>query len=160
MTDDVTFILLIMAATGTGLVGGIFFAFSNFVMRGLARLPVESGAAAMQSINVTVLNPLFFTAFFGSGILCLLLGIAALASPGEASSLAALAAMLLYLGGSIGVTVFFNVPLNKRLARLPPSDPRLEAEWTHYLAAWTKWNHARTVAALAAAALLTFAAGQ
>jgi len=44
------------ALLGSALVGGIFFAFSSFVMKALARVPSAEGIAAMQSINVVVLN--------------------------------------------------------------------------------------------------------
>ena len=69
-------LLLVSAATGTGLAGGIFFAFSNFVMSALGQVPSTQGAAVMQKINVTVLNPLFFIAFFGTGLVALLAGFA------------------------------------------------------------------------------------
>ena len=44
-------LLTFIAALGSGLVAGIFFAFSNFVMKALARVPPAQGVAAMQSIN-------------------------------------------------------------------------------------------------------------
>src|SRR5690606_33998275 len=100
-------LLLVIPATGAGLVGGIFFAFSNFVMKALAQLPAPDGTRAMQSINVTVLNPLFFAVFFGTGIFAL---IAALAVPGAWSApgtiLSRIAAAL-YLLGTLGVTMLF-----------------------------------------------------
>ncbi len=150
-------LLLVTPATGAGLVGGIFFAFSNFVMRALAQLPAPDGARAMQSINVTVLNPLFFAVFFGTGIFAL---IAALAVPGAWSAPGTLLcriAAALYLLGTLGVTMLFNVPLNERLARIELADARLSETWTHYVDAWTWWNHVRTIAALLAAALFAAA---
>ncbi len=60
-------ILIIAAVLGSGLVAGIFFAFSTFVMRALGQLRENQGIAAMKAINVTVLNPWFFLAFFGTG---------------------------------------------------------------------------------------------
>ena len=56
----------LLSALGAGLVAGIFFAFSSFVMKALGRLPRDQGIRAMQSINVTVLNPWLFSAFFGT----------------------------------------------------------------------------------------------
>jgi hypothetical protein len=58
--DCVLFVLTFLAALGSALIGGLFFAFSAFVMRALGRLPPAGGIAAMQSINVAVLNPVFF----------------------------------------------------------------------------------------------------
>ena len=59
------------ALLGSALVGGIFFAFSSFVMKALARVPAAEGIAAMQSINVVVLNPSFLSAFIGTAVLSL-----------------------------------------------------------------------------------------
>lgn len=149
--------LLLFAATGSGLIGGVFFAFSNFIMKALARLPGRHGAAAMHHINVTVLNPLFFAVFFGTGAVAVLIAVRSLRSLSDAGADAALAGAVLYLIGSIGVTVVFNVPLNERLARSDPESAD-ESLWQHYLTVWTRWNHVRTVASLLAAALFTAAA--
>ena len=157
MTNLLVPILYVLAAIGAGLIGGLFFAFSNFIMQALARVPAQSGAAAMQSINVTVLNPLFFAAFFGTGVICLILAVMALPTRSEPSSIACLAAAIIYLVGTIGVTMAFNVPLNEKLAQMPLSDPGLPDLWSHYLAEWTKWNHVRAVASLLAAALFMVA---
>ncbi len=64
------FVLIFAAAIGSGLVARIFFAFSSFVMAALGRLPSDHGIAAMNAINVTVINPVFFLAFFGTAALC------------------------------------------------------------------------------------------
>jgi uncharacterized membrane protein len=61
--DGLVFVLAFVSALGSSLVAGIFFAFSNFVMKALARVPPAQGIAAMQSINVVVLNR-WFSRFF------------------------------------------------------------------------------------------------
>jgi uncharacterized membrane protein len=70
--------LKLCAALGCGLMAGVFFAFSCFVMAALARLPVPQGLAAMQSINVRVLNPLFLGVFMGTAAACLVLALSCL----------------------------------------------------------------------------------
>jgi hypothetical protein len=50
--DRLLFVLTFLSALGAGLIGGLFFAFSSFVMIALGRLPPASGISAMQSINV------------------------------------------------------------------------------------------------------------
>jgi len=56
--SEITFnILVTLAALGCGLVGGIFFAFSTFIMKALKRLPPYQGIESMQAINITVINP-------------------------------------------------------------------------------------------------------
>lgn len=132
--------LLIAASLGSALVAGIFFAFSTFVLQALDRLPPEDAAAAMRAINVTVINPLFFAAFFGTAGLA----VAAVAFHWEQPTVLAGAAC--YLLGTIGVTIAGNVPLNERLARDA-------LDWSGYRRPWGRWNHVRTAAALAAAVL-------
>ncbi len=150
--------VLIAAGVGAGLMGGLFFAFSNFVMRALAHLPGAHGMAAMQRINVTVLNPLFFLAFFGTGALSVLSVAAAWGAWRDSPAMLAVAAAVLYLGGSIGVTIACNVPLNERLARVPAEGAAAGTLWPEYVARWTRWNHVRTLACLAAAVLFAAAA--
>jgi uncharacterized membrane protein len=45
--DGFLFALTLFAALGCGVVAGVFFAFSAFVMRALASLPALQGIAAM-----------------------------------------------------------------------------------------------------------------
>ena len=67
MIDNLLLALTLFGALGSGLVAGNFYAFSTFVMKALARLPSAQGIAAMQSINITVINPWFLgVAFFGT----------------------------------------------------------------------------------------------
>ena len=40
-------VLALATGVGSGVVAGVWFAFSGFVMRGLERLPPSQGAAAM-----------------------------------------------------------------------------------------------------------------
>jgi uncharacterized membrane protein len=146
------------AAIGAALVSGIFYAFSTFVMRALGRLAPHEGIAAMQSINIVVLNPLFFLAFFGTGMLCAAVVVAALLPGGGVPLAPAVAGGVLYLVGCLGVTIAGNVPLNDRLARVQADDAAAEPLWRSYLVRWTRWNHVRTAASLAAAASLMVAA--
>ncbi|UYN93772.1 MAG: DUF1772 domain-containing protein [Enhydrobacter sp.] len=147
------FWLACAGALGSGTVGGIFFAFSNFVMAALGRLPPAQGAAAMNAINVTVLNPLFFVVFFGTGFLGLALLFVSIMLWPEPGARWLLAAALTYLVGCIGVTMVFNVPLNNALGAAP-NDGEL---WTRYRRVWTAWNTVRTLACIAASGLFVAA---
>jgi uncharacterized membrane protein len=146
-------ILEIIAIVGSGLTAGIFYAFSTFVMAALARIPPEQGIAAMNSINVTVINPWFFAVFFGTPVICALLAVLALIRWGEPGAAFILAASLIYIVGSLVVTMVFNVPLNNALMATNPAGPEGQALWTRYLADWTWWNHVRTIASTLAFAL-------
>jgi uncharacterized membrane protein len=145
----------LVTALGCGLVAGVFFAFSTFVMPALKRLTPERGIAAMQSINELAVTPAFMTALFGTAVACLGLAAWTVISPNGSATTLVLLGGALYLVGAIGVTVVCNVPLNNRLAKLHPQSAA--SYWDDYLTQWTAWNHLRTLAALAAAALLTIA---
>jgi uncharacterized membrane protein len=155
--DEFLFPVTLFAALGCGLMGGLFFAFSNFVMKALARLPAEKGIAAMQSINLVVLNPLFLSLFLGTAGACLLLAICSVMRWSGAGSTALLIGSVLYVVGTFGVTVVCNVPRNDALARVDASKPEAVEVWREYVTSWTRWNHVRTTAALVAAASLTMA---
>lgn len=142
--------LTLAAALGCGLMAGVFFAFSTFVMRALARLRAEQGIAAMQSINTAVLRSPFLAAFLGTAAACAVL--AALVRDGYV-----VAGSLLYLVGTFGVTIGLNVPLNEELAGVDGAGEPGEEVWRRYTVVWTRWNHVRTAAALAATAALILA---
>jgi len=144
-----------MALLGSALVGGIFFAFSSFIMKALAGVPAAQGIGAMQSINVAVINPTFLGAFFGTAVLSLIAGGLALAGWGDPLASFILAGALFYLVGTVLVTMLGNVPLNNRLAAVSASDPAARDVWEHYLGRWTMWNHIRAGAAMIAALLYT-----
>ncbi len=146
-----------VALLGSGLVAGIFFASSTFVLRALGQLPEKSGVRAMQAINITVLNPWFLGAFFGTGVVCIALVIVALGQAIGVPLILTLVGSGLYLIGCLLVTIAFNVPLNNRLAAVEAHEEDAAEFWTHYLARWTRWNHVRTAAPLAAAALFALA---
>ena len=149
--------LAFVGAVGSGLIAGVFFAFSAFVMKALARLPAAEGVAAMQSINVAVLNPLFLGAFAGTAAAGAVAVVASLTRWREPASLWLLLGGLLYVVGTFGVTAAFNVPLNESLARVSRGGGGLESRWGDYVRRWTAWNHVRTAAALAAAAAFALA---
>ncbi len=143
-----TDLLALLTALGAATVGGVFYGFSSFVMKALAQLPAAQGVAAMQRINIVVINPWFMGAFMGT----LLLSIACVVVAVMAGSAALLAGGLLYALGTFGVTMAFNVPRNNRLARLDAASSDAAAYWPTYVREWTRWNHVRTAAALVAAA--------
>ena len=127
-----------LTAVGCALVGGVFFAFSGFVMPALGRL--DDGASAMRAVNVTAVRPPLMVLLFGTAAACVAVLVV---GPGVLPRVGA----GLYLAGTVGVTIAANVPLNDRLERDPST-------WPAYLRTWTRWNSLRTAAATAAAVLL------
>ena len=152
--NNVTSVLTLVTAVACGTMAGVFFAFSTFVMKALARLPANEGIAAMQSINVAAVNSWFLAAFLGTSAACLLVIVAAIIQWTDPSTAFLLPGALTYLAGCLLVTMVFNVPMNDNLAALSPAAPDRAARWDDYLANWTTWNHVRTAASLAASALL------
>ena len=143
------------AALGCGLMAGVFLAFSSFVMSALARLPAPQGIAAMQSINIRAINPIFMAVFCGTAAACSVLCVlAVITAPPGAGYL--LSGGLCYIVGSFLVTLAFNVPRNHRLAAANPEEGAAAQLWSNYLRSWTAWNHVRTIASLVATALLTY----
>jgi len=154
---DLSFVLTLCAALGSGLMAGVFFAFSTFVMRALVALPPGQGIEAMQSINRTVINGWFLGVFIGAAAICVLLAAAALYGWHESRTVLKLSGSLLYLIGTFLVTVVRNVPMNNTLERVPPAADDACDHWARYVTRWTAWNHVRTAAALIGATLLTLA---
>jgi uncharacterized membrane protein len=146
-----------IAAIGSGLIGGVFFAFSSFVMPALRRLPPEQSVAAMQSINIAVLDPMFLGLFLGTAVGCVILVVSALLTWQKPGAACVLVGSALYLLGTFPVTAVFNVPRNDALATLDPVSAESAQFWAEYVAGWTLWNHVRTIAAIAAAILLMIA---
>lgn len=139
---------LLTAATtiGSAAVGGIFYAFSSFVMPGLDRTGPAGATTAMRGINAEAqANAPFLALFFGTTVLALVLGTIAVVQLGRPGSAYLLAGAVLAVLPAV-ITIAFNVPLNDRL------DAGLG--WQAYLGPWSAWNHARTITALLGAALL------
>ncbi|CAM3217801.1 hypothetical protein BST27_23605 [Mycobacterium intermedium] len=150
-------LLALVAAIGSAAVGGLFFAFSTFVMRGLNHINPVEAILVMRGINAEAqVNTPFLVLFFGSASAALIVGIAAvvqLRKPGSGYLLAgAVLAVIAVL-----VTAAFNVPLNDQLEQVKPGTNAARA-WHDYAGQWTLWNHVRTVCPLIGAALLVVGA--
>ena len=149
--------LLWFSALGCGLMAGVYFAFSTFIMTSLGRLDQAAGIAAMNAINVDIVRSLFMPLFLGTtvaGAALVVMGALRLSEPGAASMIAGGG---LYVVGMFVVTIVFNVPLNDALAAQQPAAPAAGAVWATYLRDWVFWNHVRTVASVAASALFVVA---
>jgi uncharacterized membrane protein len=151
--SDLTVALTVATALGCGVAGGIFFAFSTFVMRALEDVPVPAGVATMQAINVRVINPWFMLVFLGTGVAGAATIAIAIANLGDAYAPYLIAAGVLYIVGSIGVTMTGNQPRNLALGELDPQAPETARFWTRYLREWNRLNHVRTLACVVAAGL-------
>jgi uncharacterized membrane protein len=149
--------LLWFSALGCGVMAGVYFAFSTFIMTALGRLDQAAGIAAMNAVNVDIVRSLFMPLFLGTtvaGAVLVVMGVLRFNEPGAASMIAGGG---LYVIGMFVVTMAFNVPLNNALAAAQPSAPEAGAVWAPYLKDWVFWNHVRTVASLVASVLFVAA---
>lgn len=147
----------VLVAVGCGAAGGVFFAFSTFVMPALARLPSVQGVAAMNAMSVAAVTPLFMLLLFGVAAGCLAALPLAWKTLPAFPALCAVAGSLTYLVACIGVTIVVNVPLNNGLAAFDPVRQSVDVVWPAYLRDWSFWNHIRTVGGLTSALLFTLA---
>ncbi len=139
---------LACATLTTGLVAGVYYAYTVSVNLGLAAQPDASYIATMQAINERIENPLFFASFFGAALFSL----AALAAhysrrPRSGRFWLIALACVLYIGGSFLLTAFVNVPMNEELARVASdvSTGELSRARAAYEGPWNFWNGVRTV---------------
>lgn len=149
--------LLWFSVIGCGLLAGVYFAFSAFVMMALGRIDQSAGIAAFNSINAVIVRSLFMPIFLGSTLSAAALTVLAFFRWGEPGAAAMFSGGLIYLVGMFVVTVFFNVPLNDALAAVEPGNSQTAEFWSRFLRDWTFWNHVRTVASTAALMLFVIA---
>ncbi|GAB3329291.1 DUF1772 domain-containing protein [Larkinella ripae] len=153
-------LILVLAGTSTALMAGLFYAYSCSVNLGLGRLSDAAYVAAFQSINRAIQNPVFFLAFFGAP---LLLPLSAGLHYNQARSMRfwwLVAASLVYLVGTFGVTVFGNIPLNNQLdsvQMLSASADEIARHRTQFEAPWNRLNTVRTLASTLAVVLVMLA---
>lgn len=156
MIDGYLRTLTTIGAVGAGVSGGVFFAFSTFVMKALGRLPAAQGISAMNAINKAAPTPLFMLTLFGSGAVGIAASVLALRELDGRGALYVLAGTALYLPCII-LTMAYHVPRNDALALVSPTDPGAAQAWASYLSSWTAWNHVRTVSAVAGSTMFILA---
>ncbi|MFE6827471.1 DUF1772 domain-containing protein [Streptomyces sp. NPDC057690] len=157
MIDGPYEVLAMVGTVTTGLMAGVFCAFSVLVMRGLAALPPAQGVAAMNAINSKALTPAFMVLFLGAAAVCAVIAVVTFVLWPDDGTILLLLGSALYLCGAFGVTVAANVPRNEALARLAPGTPEAVTYWPVYLRQWTRWNHVRAVASAASAVVYVLA---
>ncbi|MFC1747943.1 DUF1772 domain-containing protein [Pseudomonadota bacterium] len=146
-------VLLWIAALSSGLMAGVYFAFSTFIMRAFGSINAAHAITAMNAINKVILRSLFMPLFFGSSLVSAALIVAAITHWQEAHAGLALTAGMVYFIGMFVCTAAFNVPLNNVLAKTGPASDKADQLWSHYLRTWTRWNHLRTLSSLVTCAL-------
>lgn len=148
MSSAIATALLWAAALSSGLIAGVYFSFSGFIMQALRTMDTAQSITAMNAINEKILRSLFMPLFFGSALISVLLIVVAVVSWGEGGSVLTLFAGAIYFVGMFMCTILFNVPLNNMLATIDSDSVEAEPIWFRYQKTWTNWNHLRTVSSL------------
>ncbi len=149
---------LLLAALTTGLMAGLFFAYTFSVMPGLARADDRTFVDAMQRINVAIINGWFLTCFLGAIGFTVLAAALQLGSDRRGVLLWVVAAAVLYAAVLV-ITGRINVPLNNQLAAAGELEQitDLAAVRAAFEATWVRWNAIRTAANVAAFGCLLWA---
>ena len=142
------------AAISVGIMAGVYFTFSVFVLQALDAAGRPVGMAAMQSINRIIVKSLFLPLFFASSLACLLLAVFGVMQWGTAGAWQMVTGGILYLVGMLAVTAAANVPLNNALEAVDAEGPEGEAMWRRYMQRWLPWNHVRTLSCTISLVLL------
>jgi uncharacterized membrane protein len=153
MFESILVFALTIATIGAGLMAGVYFAFSGFIMQSLNQLGAARASDAMNAINKVILRSWFMVLFFGSTLLYAALAVAAVWVADLQGRWLLFAAGLIYVGGMFLCTALFNVPLNNRLAAVGEDESAKAETWPLYFERWTRWNHLRSVCSLVTLAL-------
>jgi uncharacterized membrane protein len=153
---SLTTVLLWFCILGCALLGGLYFAFSAFIMKAL-REAGQAGIVAMNAINRMILRSVFVVFFFGTTLASGALVVLGAMNLREASSPGMILGGVLYVAGMFAVTMLANVPLNNALQNVTAESRTGTAIWNDYLHRWTRWNHVRTLSSMGASALFLFA---
>jgi uncharacterized membrane protein len=158
MTGPLPDLAMVAATVTTGLMAGLFFAFTTSVMPGLAAGDDRTFVGAMRRINIAILNGWFALAFAGSAVLTLVAALLHLGDP----ELPWLVAAFVAYGATLAITFAVHVPLNEALNKAldkadEDSAAALGAARERFERRWVRWNVARMLVNLVAFGLLTWA---
>ncbi len=155
---EIPVITLLASTILNGLVAGLLYAFVCSVNPGLAALGDREYLTAMQSINQSIQNPLFFLSFMGTLILLPLCCFVMFRQTGLSLPFGLLlSATLIYVFAVFGITMFGNVPLNDYLAKIDLaalSPEALASARNHFEKPWNGLHQLRTIASVISFGLL------
>lgn len=145
-----------------GAIFGFFYAWVCSTMWGLDTADPAVAIAAMQAMNASVRNAVFFPAFFLTPVALIVAAMLARALGRRVSAVAFGASAVIYFAGGLLVTMAVNVPMNEALAgvAIPQATEEARQIWQAYSGPWQVWNLLRTIASgialvLAGCAMMT-----
>jgi uncharacterized membrane protein len=139
--------MLMLSLLSIGAIFGFFYAWICSIMWGLDTTAPLVAITAMQAMNASVRNPVFFSAFFLTPLILAATSYVATVQQHKRSALLFGLAAGFYTVGAFLVTVTINVPLNEGLAEVvvPTDTEAARAIWQGYSSSWQFWNTLRTV---------------
>lgn len=131
----------------TGAIFGFFFAWVCSTMWGLDAADPRVAISAMQAMNSSVRNAVFFPAFFLPPVAALIAAVLAVKAGARRAALLFVIAAAVYAVGGVGLTMAVNVPMNESLAAITvPNDlAAAESIWHDYSGQWQLFNQIRAV---------------
>lgn len=142
------------SALAYAVIGGVFLAFSDFIMRSFNLVRNQGGIEAMQVLNVEIMRSIFMFLFVGLALVSLIVIVHAAINLDGAPKHVLMLAGGVYLVGVFAVTALGNVPLNNQLAALDPAAGQALTFWKKlYMTRWVGLNSIRTIASLLASGL-------
>lgn len=145
-------ILLWFAILSCGILAGVYFTFSAFIMRALDRINPDAAVSAMASINRMILRSAFMALFMTSSAAALTLAVLAPFHREGQETMQMAAGGVIYVIGVFVCTIAFNLPLNDALEEADAASTKAGAAWAAYRRDWSRWNHLRTASAVIATA--------
>ncbi|MEM7494334.1 MAG: anthrone oxygenase family protein [Pseudomonadota bacterium] len=157
MTYEWTLYFCLFLALWSAVIGGVFSAFSEFVMAGLLRTAPHGGIEAMQHINRTVIKTQFVAGILSIALFSVLFALYSMTVFKGAALMTLLLAPIVYLPTVFFMTIFGNVPMNNKLEGLDHTSAESEAYWVKYGRDWTRLNHVRSLGSVLTAGLYVIA---
>lgn len=158
MTYELPLYFCLFLALWSAVIGGVFSAFSEFVMSGLLRATPSGGIESMQHINRTVIKTQFVAGILLIAPLSILMAIYGVFAFDGTALIALIMAAIIYVQSVFLMTMFGNVPLNNKLEKLDHASFEAEVYWRQYGRVWTRLNHVRTLGSVVTAGLYIMAA--
>jgi uncharacterized membrane protein len=158
MTYEWPLYFSLFLALWSAIIGGVFSAFSEFVMSGLRKAAPAAGIETMQHINRDVIKTQFVAGILSIALFSVLFTIYGVFAFEGAALITLILATLVYLPSVFFMTMFGNVPMNNRLDRLDHTSADAAAYWIVYGREWTRLNHVRTIGSILTAGLYIIAA--
>ncbi|WP_221892871.1 anthrone oxygenase family protein [Parasphingopyxis marina] len=158
MTNEWPLYFCLFLALWSAVIGGVFSAFSEFVMSGLLKTTPAGGIEAMQHINRDVIKTQFVAGILSIALFSALFAIYSVTVFEGAALTTLILAPIVYLPSVFLMTMFGNVPMNNKLERLDHSTAEAEAYWAEYSRKWTRLNHLRSLGSILTAGLYIIAA--